>query len=414
MNNNQSLTFLISEADIVGNKGAVAMTLRIIEELDQRFSGSRFIVTTKYPGEAQNILKTLPYSIQLLPDNDQAFDLPLIKLWVWMLFKACHINIKSLVDNPVIQAYNSADLVISTSGISFIDDFGYIKIYHFSKYLQIPLLLGKRSIKFTQSIGPFKSLYNRIMARLTLPYLDRIIARGKHTVQYLSKINISKNVVNLPDIAFTLQPKQSKSAKELLVKIQSNTIISICPNIVCQRLDKKNMYIKSMIKLSQYILKNYPDTSILFIPHTITEKKMGENDDLAICKQIADHLENSDRVFIENTLHYSPNEIKWLIAQCSFLIGSRFHALVAALSSAVPCMAIGWELKYEELMDWLSSRNNVLYYWDLTSEKAIELFTTLFQQRNKIKREYKRLLPDIRQKALSAFDIIEELILGNN
>ncbi len=411
MNRGQQYTFLISEADIVGNKGAVAMTLRIINELDRRYKGSQFIVTTKFPTEARQLIKTSSYNIQLLPDNDQAFDLPLVKLWIWWLFKKIHINQKSLLKNNVLKAYDSADLIISTSGVSFIDDFGFIKIYHFTKYLQIPLLLGKKTIKFTQSIGPFRSLYNRCMARLTLPFLDCIIARGNHTVNSLSKIGIKNNVVNLPDIVFTLPPKYSKPAKEIVSKIKSSNIIGFCPNIVCKRLDTKNVYIESLVQLAKNVLNKYPDSSILLIPHTITEKHMGKNDDLEICKQIADQIGRPDRVFVENTILYTPNEIKWLIAQCSFFVGSRFHALVAALSSAVPCLAIGWELKYEELMDWVQIENNVLYYWNLTPEIAITMFTELYQKRKQIKQELEKKLPIIRQLALSAFDIIEELLL---
>ncbi|MDA3928864.1 MAG: hypothetical protein PF541_07870, partial [Prolixibacteraceae bacterium] len=33
--------------------------------------------------------------------------------------------------------------------------------FHYSKYIQIPLLLSKKVVKFTQTLGPFESSYNK-------------------------------------------------------------------------------------------------------------------------------------------------------------------------------------------------------------------------------------------------------------
>ena len=44
-----------------------------------------------------------------------------------------------------------------------------------------------------------------------------------------------------------------------------------------------------------------------------------------------------------------PSKLKAFIAQAKFLVGSRFHSIVAALSSGVPAVSLGWAHKYEQL-----------------------------------------------------------------
>ena len=39
------------------------------------------------------------------------------------------------------------------------------------------------------------------------------------------------------------------------------------------------------------------------------------------------------------------SEIKWIISQCSAFIGARTHSTIAALSSSVPTISLGYSLK---------------------------------------------------------------------
>jgi len=87
---------------------------------------------------------------------------------------------------------------------------------------------------------------------------------------------------------------------------------------------------------------------------------MGIDDDLSICNNISNNL-SSDRVFIENIIEYEPEEIKWLISHFDFFIGSRFHSLIESISVKVPSLAIGWNEKYNEMMDWVGLRDNVIH-----------------------------------------------------
>ena len=394
---------IISEGDVVGNKGAVAMVFCIVKGIREKFPGSRFIITSKFIKQTK-ILEN--GKIETLYDNEQAFDIPLIKAWIWWLFKNFRLNLNFLLNDKVLKIYSSADLVVSASGISFHDNFGFVKIYHFSKYIQIPFFLNKKVIKFTQSIGPFNTYYNKLMAKLVLKRTNSIFARGKNSLENLKKIGIDKNVEVFPDIAVSMEAKISDAASVVINKYNSKNIIGISPNIVIEKLDKKDNYISSLKSLVDHILKSNENSVILLIPHTIEKSNLNKEDDYSICSTLLQKVSAESRCEIVNTLDYSPEEVKWLISKCCFFVGSRFHSLIASTSSCVPSIAVGWHWKYEEMMEWFNLEGNTIQYWDLTSEKLLTLFDENFQKRELIRNDLNKLIPALKEKATGAIDLL--------
>ena len=394
----------ISEVDVVGNKGAIAMLHCIINEIRKRKPETEFVILSKKAMKSEEFP-----DVKIVPEREQEFDLALISLWIWWLFSKIGLYFNFLLKNDIIEKYRNADLILSASGISFIDDFGIIKLYHYSKYLQIPLLLKKKIIKFTQSLGPFNSVVNRSFAKSILPNLNFIIARGENSFLNLNKIGIKKNVRSLPDIAITLKSKKSKQAIHCLTKLESYNIIGISPNIVCSTLDKKKLYIKTLIELCDHISRKYPENKILLIPHSF-DNEIGKRDDFSICREILKKVNDPKNIILENTFNYSPEETKWLISQCQFFVGSRFHSIIAAVSSFVPTITIGWHWKYEETMKWLGLKDNLIYYWELDKKNFIELFEDNYQKRTETRQTLKTVIPKLQENALVAIDkIIEEL-----
>ena len=119
---------IISEGDVVGNKGAVAMVYSIIKGVREEYPNAEFTVTSKFIKHRDYLDDS---KIKLIYDNEQAFDIPLLKLWFWWLLKKVGIDLQFILKDKILSIYKDADLVISASGISFHDSFGLIIIYHF-------------------------------------------------------------------------------------------------------------------------------------------------------------------------------------------------------------------------------------------------------------------------------------------
>lgn len=396
---------LITEADVVGNKGAIAMVNCIVREISKRIPDAVFAVTSKFIKVGVYKLDGV-HELNIVYDNEQAFDIPLFKLWIYWLFSKIRIRLNFLLRDKVLRIYADSDIVLSASGISFIDNYGLIPIYHFSKYLQLALFSGTKVIKFTQSIGPFESRYNKLVARLVLPNLKWIFARGRHSLVNLKSIGIQQNVVQLPDIAFLLEAHPIEAFASFRESNIDKTIVGISPNWVCMEMDKKNLYTAVLIEICRFILRQDVRFHLWLIPHTIEIKSAGIGDDLSICRTIRNDLNRPDNVTIIDSLNHSPEQTKYLISLCDFFVGSRFHALVAAVSSGVPSFAIGWHWKYEELMEWLEISGSLVQIWDLEMDALLNKFEQCFEDRERQRAALGSKLQEIRKHAGKAIDII--------
>ncbi len=70
-------------------------------------------------------------------------------------------------------------------------------------------------------------------------------------------------------------------------------------------------------------------------------------EDRCLVPKIQEHLQFHIEVIEEP----DPLELKNRISRCSLLIGSRFHALIGALSQSIPAIGFGWSHKYERLFE---------------------------------------------------------------
>jgi coenzyme F420 hydrogenase subunit beta len=396
-------TILITEGNIAGNKGAVAMTQCIINYLKTKLPDTKFVILTSFKKEEAII--QLNEQTEIITASINKYNISLLKLWTYWLFLQIGIELKILLKDKILKMYQKSEMVLSVSGISFNEETGNRRIYHYSKYLQIPLLLNKKVVKFTQTIGPFYSKYNKKMASLTLPFIDCIQCRGKFSLNNLKEIGIENNVKLYPDIALTLEKKVNEELNNILLDFDGKEIIGISPNIVCENLDESGNYFREMKRLIIFINETYKESQILLIPHTIYPNK---RDDMDLCIDLIRETQLND-VKIVNTTQYSAEETKYLISRCNFFIGSRFHSLIAAQSCCVPCIAIGWHEKYKEMMDWVRIENNVIYFWEFKEKDLVQFFLINYQNKQEIIKAMVKNIPELKKKAMKAIDEVIEV-----
>ena len=80
-------------------------------------------------------------------------------------------------------------------------------------------------------------------------------------------------------------------------------------------------------------------------------------------------------------------EIKNNIAACEIMIASRYHSCVAALSSGVPLLVIGWHYKYKELLHLYGQDDWILSETECSSRKLINSFDSLWEKKETVKYE---------------------------
>ena len=71
--------------------------------------------------------------------------------------------------------------------------------------------------------------------------------------------------------------------------------------------------------------------------------------DVPTDRKLAAEIREASGFPLEIMEYENPLYLKGIIGSCHLLVGSRFHALINALSQAVPALATGWSHKYEQL-----------------------------------------------------------------
>ena len=226
-----------------------------------------------------------------------------------------------------------------------------------------------------------------------------IVAR--ENISYRVLKNINSRTVLLPDPAFQLDKKELPLPEGF---IEDNTIgINLSP-LIAEYADE-NLIVQNYKRLIQYIIDT-TDYNIAFIPHVVKEK----NDDRVILMKLYQEFKNFNRaVLIEDC---NCEELKGYIARCRMFIGARTHATIAAYSTCVPTLVVGYSVKAigiaRELFD--TDENYVIPVQKFESDDdLVKAFRWLQNKESEIRVYLKNMMPEYKNRILQARELIERL-----
>ena len=229
-----------------------------------------------------------------------------------------------------------------------------------------------------------------------------IIARESLTYNALIK-NGLKNVILLPDPAFQLD-KVSLPLPEKFV--EKNTVgINISPLVIkCE--EKDNITLKNYMNLIEYIIHS-TDMNIALIPHVIWD----HSNDLEPLNWLYNKYKNTKRVVLVEDNNCM--ELKGYISRCRFMIAARTHASIAAYSTCVPTLVVGYSVKAKGIAQDIfgSYKNYVLPVQSLTKDdELVAAFKWLQENETSIKKHLESVMPSYKEQALLIKDEIEKII----
>lgn len=387
----KDIKIAITAASYSGNKGAAAMLQSSIGQLYDIYGESLNInLMSVYPKEDQ---LQLPYDfikvVSAKPEQVLFLVFPLAILYKCLKFIS---PVKKLLEkNKIIKNYIETDLVIDEAGISFVDSRGVIMNLYAFVCIAIPMLLGIPVVKYSQAMGSFHSPANRLLAKIVLPKLKLICARGEKTYENLQSIGIKDNVHICADGAFTM-----KDNPIYLKKVQTRVLedaeffggggivgLSIS-SVVQKKCHKLGIdYIKVILEFIHYLNENgYP---VLLIANAARiNSRKSRNNDLMICDEIYQKIEEKSMVRWYHE-EMAAEEIRAYIGKCRFLVGSRFHAMIGALEQKIPVLLVGWSHKYQEVLDMFQLGHYAIDFSKLDVEMLIDGFQKLLSDEIHIK-----------------------------
>lgn len=229
---------------------------------------------------------------------------------------------------------------------------------------------------------------------------DLIVARETLTYECLKKYN--KNTVLACDPAFFLE-KEEVALPEGFAK--GRTVgINISPMIQSnERIEGITM--GNYRALVQHIIDT-TDMQIALIPHVVIES----NDDRKPLKALFDEFSHTGRVVMIDDCNCC--RIKGFISECAMFIGARTHATIAAYSTGVPTLVIGYSTKATGIAKDLfgTDENYVLPVQSLKKrDDMILAFEWLSDNREEIRAHLARIMPDYKASMQAAILAVEKL-----
>lgn len=163
---------------------------------------------------------------------------------------------------------------------------------------------------------------------------DRIITRESLSFDALK----AKGLISVdlfPDPAFALDRKETILPEEFE---EGNTVgINVSPLIMdYERCG--GIVLENIVRLINHILRG-SDMKVALIPHVVRSYE----DDRVPLGSLYELFKDSGRVIMVEDRPVE--ELKDIIARCRFMISARTHACIAAYSTGVPTLALGYSVK---------------------------------------------------------------------
>ncbi|MDX2105502.1 MAG: polysaccharide pyruvyl transferase CsaB [Candidatus Melainabacteria bacterium] len=229
----------------------------------------------------------------------------------------------------IYQSLDNADLFISGGGGLFQDSSSiksvvyYAFLFFLARIRRVPIFV------YAQGIGPLKSNFSRFLTRASMTLATCISVRDKKSVAMLDSWDISANLTCDPVFGLKKCEDSSDTNNGAKKALRIGLSMRQCEALSASWLET----IKNSLQNS------LPENSIV-VPLILQE-----NLDKPVLDSV---LQKLDKVSIE-LLNLKTNDLpsKWMgsIASLDLVIAMRLHALIMALKSGVPALALAYDPK---------------------------------------------------------------------
>jgi len=366
------------------NRGCEAIVKGTVNVIENAYPGNEYILSSFSPNEdkeLKGIMNVVPFKPKPLNKTEH-------------IIAAVNIRLKHDERYSILKSYSEffedarpADICLSVGGDTYCyGDNSATRILTGELKKR-----GKKVVLWGASIGEEDLSAEK---EKNLACFDAIFARESLTYDLIKKKGLNQNVFLFPDPAFTLEQEELPLPDGWQV---NNTVgINLSPIAA-----GKN---PNLLKITNEFIANVltnTDMSIALIPHVTSPL----NNDMTPLEALYNGHKSTARgrlLILPGNL--SAAQYKGYIARLKYFVATRTHASLAAYTSCVPTIVLGYSVKSRGIArDIFGSDRFVLDINKINNTQVLlEAFKTLRAQENEIKSIYKEKIPLITKDAYSS------------
>lgn len=300
----------------------------------------------------------------------------------------------------VLHECRDADLVIISGGDNYDKSYHMFDLMHsFNKAVRANT--RARMVMFDCSLAAGEIDEN---VKKDFAMFDAITAREQDTYEAFKKAFPQKAVYYFPDPAFVMNKEKVDLPKGL---IPGKTVGVNVSTMVTEEHYGSNSHtvLQAYIALIKRILQ-ITEYNVMLIPHVM------RNLDLKVLRSLYEHFADEERVFLIENEELNAPQLKYLISQCCIYVGARTHSTIAAYSTCVPTLVLGYSVKSIGIARDIfgSDEGYVVPVKNLTSENILaDAFEHIYTERENIETALRDTMPAYIEKARSAGGLFKEL-----
>lgn len=293
------------------------------------------------------------------------------------------------------KTYKESDIIIGSPG-------GYINSnYNIKNSLSVYKIAkkkGKKTSIYAQSVGPLNEM-DSVFFKNIMNYIDFIYVRDKFSYTTISNLNIEKDKFKLTkDAAFLMKNNSFDYQKKKVIAVSVREWSFDNRDI--------NKYKNLMKELVIILINRGYYVDFLSTCQGLSNYK----NDAIIAHEIYDDLDlNSQKKINVLAGFYSFHSYYRKLEDYHFILGTRLHMCIIAMTKRIPAFNISYEIKGKECYNYLELSDYSIDY-NQEVEKSKEMLHNFIDNIESIKVKLEVIIPKIRSEVKRDFSFFIDKI----
>ncbi len=389
------------------NRGDEAAMTAMLDALADRLDPVRFTVLHQFNDPEASSVAT-GHDVQFIPLAPRGFAFPRLVTGVALRF--LHLpwrGVAGPVGRGVLDAYASADLVVSAPGGPYLGDiYAWHEPLHWF-YIVLGWLFRRPLFLYASSAGPFEKRWMNPARRFVVRRFAKLAVREDVSARHLRALVGTRPL----DVEVTIDTALGATVTPLSLDewpgpppAQAAHIVAVSVIDYAYRDQPdpqaaKRRHDDAVTRAVSHLAARLVDAHVVFLPQV-----HGRHDDAPYLRRLAAQLpaEVSREVLSDRV----PSRVhQRIFAAADVVLAGRYHPAVFSVLGAVPVACIAYEHKSVGLMEAAGLGHLVMPIDTVTAESLIGLLDKVVDSAPAIREQLRTVRPMLRERALHTADL---------